>query len=329
MNFSDFLTQATNKSFWEQNKIICFSGKEYSFLFINNLFKLLQEKNALAEPYRSLILESTDENKLQSHLQQSFLGQKTFYWLGECDSKETTKKKNTLDFLIEYKGPNFIAFFLNEDKITTKISNALQKITLIELEQCNESLFAKITTIFDKNFSKEKLDLVKKIFLKINIISIDQAFLLMQYIEIISLKAAEKSYEYLLNITSTLKPELYTLSQYFFNKQHKTFFSTWSKIQQDYPEMFWISFWAEQIWRAFYVTKFLKENNFAKAKSLSFRLPFSFLKNDWKTFSLNELANAYEFLYTSDFKLKTGSTICSLDMFFLNHFLGNFTEKGR
>lgn len=329
MNFTDFLNQTTNKSFWEKQIVICFTGKEYSFLFLNNLFKLLQKNNTLPASYQPLLLESTDENKLQSHLQQSFLGQKTFYWLGECEIKETAKNKiKSLDFLIAYKGPNFIAFYINKDKITAKVSNALKKITLIELEQCDEILFKKIATIFGKNFNKEKLNIVKKIFLKTKNISLDQAFLLMQYVEIISTKAAEKSYEYLLNITATIKPELYTLSQNFFTRQPKPFFYAWSKIHQDYPEIFWISFWAEQIWRAFYVTKFLKENNFAKAKSLSFRLPFSFLKTDWKNFSLNELANAYQFLYTSDFKLKTGSTICSLDMFYLNHFLGNFIEKG-
>lgn len=327
MNFIDFLNQSINKSFWEEQKPICFLGKDYPFLFFNNFFRLLNEKKILAAPFRPLLLETTDENKLQSHLQQSFLGQKTFYWLGECEAKESAKSKfKMLDFLINYKGPNFIAFYLDEEKVTAKISAALKKITTIELENfVDEQLFKKICTFFDKNFSKEKLEITKKIFSQTKNIQLDQAYLLLQYLEIISTKTAEKSYQYLLSVTTTLKPELNQLSQHFFAKKEKLFFNTWSKIYQDYPDMFWISFWAEQIWRAFYVKKFLTENNFAKAKSLSFRLPFSFLKTDWKTISSNELANAYQFLYTSDFKLKTGSEICFIDIFYLNHFLGSFS----
>jgi hypothetical protein len=91
-------------------------------------------------------------------------------------------------------------------------------------------------------------------------------------------------------------------------------------MQESYPQLFWIVFWSEQVWRAHFVVTFLKDNNITQARSMSRRLPFSFIKTLWKKYSLKELAEANSFLYKADYAAKTGSTFCTLDLFFTNHF---------
>jgi hypothetical protein len=117
---------------------------------------------------------------------------------------------------------------------------------------------------------------------------------------------------------------LYTLSKLFFTKQKKKFFSLWATCQEEYTVPFWTVYWGEQLWRAYHVTKFLKQNNFPAARRFAFRLPPSFLKDDWRQCSLPELEKAYAMVYDIDFAFKVGSTFCSLDLLYSSYFLGKF-----
>ena len=91
--------------------------------------------------------------------------------------------------------------------------------------------------------------------------------------------------------------------------------------------MFWIAFWTNKLFRAYYFIQFFKKKDFAQARSISYGLPFMFVKRDWQNFSLDQLSKYHDFLYTSDFKFKTGSTFYSLDLFYLNHFCVKDTKK--
>ncbi len=325
MNFSDFLQQAKTKKIWSNKKVICFKGQNYPILFFNRLFKILHQKNILPAPHKNLFINSTDKKQLQANLQQSFLGQKSFYWLGEYNFKGKDQNK-LLDFLTVYKEPHFIAFFLNDEIISCKISSNLKKNTVINMQDIiDESIFKKILKLFDLNFSNEKLKFVSKFF-KQTPPRLDQVCMLMQYLELINSKATNIFYNYLMSTILEMQTPLTLLSQYFFSRQIKPFLKIWSTIYNEYPEMFWISFWSEQIWRAYYVVKFLKQKNYTQARRVSFRLPFTFINKDWKNFCPNSLARQHQFLYNNDFKLKKGSTFCFLDLFYIDHFINKYSQ---
>lgn len=328
MKFDDFLKNAINKNFWAKQKVICFIGNDHPFLFFNYFFTKCKNNNFLPAEYKNLPLNTTDSIQLMGSLQQSFLGQLNFYWLSECEIKTSgSKKNNILDFLLQYKGPNFIAFYLNEEKINSQIRNKLKKILTIEISPLvDEKLFKQIASFFNQKISSEHFRFISNL-LKNNNASIDQAFMWIKYLELTSNKASNKVYEYLTSIISEEQPSLNKLSQLFFSRKAKPFFDLWAKIHNEYSEMFWIAFWSEQIFKAYYVVKFLNKKNFMQARKISFRLPFSFINNDWKTFSLNELSKQHEFIYNNDFKIKKGSTYCFLDLFYFNHFTGFFKSE--
>ncbi len=334
MKLEELFKKICDKSFWSDQNTLFFKGSNYPFLFINNLFKTLEEKNIIPTPFKNLIINSTDKIQVSGSLQQSFLGETTFYWLGEYKFKKTDKTKiKLIDFLLTYNGPNFAAIYINEEKLPAKTlkqikSKSLQDKSLIELkEQIDFEDFKSMALFFGKNINEKKLKIASQIFKNTKTIPLDAAISLMNYLELISVKMADSFYNY---ISSTLiqdNPSLTNLAEYFFAKNPEAFFSLWSKIYQDYPEMFWVAFWSEQIWKAHYVVKYLKQKNFTAARSLSFRLPYSFINKDWKKAELPSLQGCYKFLYSYDFALKTGSTFCALDLFYLNYFTNNFTQK--
>ena len=59
------------------------------------------------------------------------------------------------------------------------------------------------------------------------------------------------------------------------------------------------------------------------AKQISFRLPFTFVQKDWRSYSIRELKNAHQFIYTLDYDFKHGSTM-AFDLFFSKFFSNQF-----
>ena len=312
----------TNKNF--PNKPICFTGKENPFLFLSTLFFQLKKENILPTPYKNLIFESTDKSELHSSLTQTFLGQTYFYWLGNCTIQSTDKKGiKFIDFLSTYKGPHFIGLYL--DKIKGEKFTKKSTFQIIEIEEeFNENDVATILDFFKINLTAEKRNFLHHLLSQNNYnLNLDSILMMLNYIDLIKLDKNGETLNYLSSIIGKQTTSLNLLAKQFFEQKPKELFNTWSKLQNDFSDVFWISFWAEKIYRAYFVVKFLQNKNFTKAKSLSFGLPYSFLNKDWKNFSLNRLSNYYNFLYTNDFKVKIGSTFCFIDLFYLKHFTEN------
>jgi hypothetical protein len=328
MKLIEFLNQSKQKEFWHGSSVVCFKGESYYFLFFSALFDFLGKKELLPATRKNIFITDIDKSKLFASLQQSFLGQTYFYWLGEYTVSSKDKNKlQMLDFLVKYKGPHNIAFFLNTEKLTIKNLSLYKKVDFIEVEnKVDKDLFQVFLKFFEYKISSKKLGLIRKL-LQTSAVSLDQVCILLQYLGLINDKMVDGFSQYLSSIISKEQPSLFLLSQHFFQRQAEPFFGIWSKLYKDYPDMFWISFWSEQIWKAYNVVKFLREKNFTQARSMSFRLPFTFINRDWKNFSLNELAKLYQFLYNIDFAIKTGSNFDSLDLFYFNHFMKKYCEK--
>ena len=320
MKFEEFLDNLSTTSFKFKKKITCFIGDEYTFLFFNNLNKLLKNKFMFPYEFKTLNLNSKEKAYFYSSLTQSFLGQNNFYWLGDITQASNSKNKEEfLTFLSTYKGPHFISFFLSKDE-KLEITSLSKSVEIIEIENSiDKSIFIKLLNLFEIKTNKQKLGLISdKIFFNSSY-PLDVACMLMKYFELINLRYVDEFNNYLAPILGS-KTSLYALSDAFFSNKEKLFFDLWQDINSDYSDMFWISFWADQVFRAYHVVKFLAQKDFVKAKRSSFRLPYNFIKRDYKQFSLEKLANYYEFLFNIDFAIKKGSSFCVLDLFYLNHF---------
>ena len=73
----------------------------------------------------------------------------------------------------------------------------------------------------------------------------------------------------------------------------------------------------------------MKNNNNTAARTVSFRLPFSFLKKDWRMITGTQLQRAHEEIYNLDHAFKNSGSFDMLDLFYLTFFLGNIDNKSQ
>lgn len=322
MKISEFLVKAKETSFWKESTTFCFRGNSYSFLFLRVLFNFLKKKEIVSFD----CLRVAEKNLLLASLQQCFLGQKSFYLLGNVvdniSSKSKKNKQDVIDFLASYQGPHSIAFFLpREYKFSSKKTKNVMQVDLEDISNEKE-LFA-VLKFFEQDLSSDKINILKNILKEVGTIPLDAICMFINYFMVTNFRLTSLLPRHFINL---LEPEvsLYSLSEAFFSKKEKLFFKLWSECHNEYSAPFWIIYWSEQLWRAFHVTKFLKQNDLISAKKISFRLPFSFVKSGWKTCYLNELLNAHKFVYDIDFAVKTGASFCFFDFFYYKYFLGKF-----
>jgi hypothetical protein len=315
MEFDLFLKQAKMEDFWRNKNFFCFQTNKYSPFFFYTFFNYVWKKKLLPVVLKGSITRNISSVSILSLIGQGTLGERNFFWLGDIEKSVTDKnKKNVIKSLLSYLGPNVIAFFVNDD-VKVKKSDVIKVKNDITLKD-----FQQLEVFFDKSVKGKKLFFVKRIFSQIGTISLDFACMLFEYLDLLSDRYVDDFFSYLV---SSLKYDesLRHLSGYFFSKNSSRFFKLWSSVYSNYSEMFWIAFWSEQIWRAYYVVLFLQNNDFISARKMGFRLPIAFLKKDWNLVSLSQLSKLHDFLYFIDFSMKKGSTFYSLDLFYCHHFL--------
>jgi hypothetical protein len=320
MNFLEFLKTIKNKDFGQQYNVLCFSGDIYPLLFFKTIFDFLFEKKIIEEKPQFVEVGKKNANELFSCLQQSFLGQVRFYYLGDYSGRLDKKKEKVLQFIFSYDGPHSVSLFV-DSKIKIKKSKSLLSIDLPKAIKKND--FLSFVDFLQKDYSKQKHAAISKVFNSVNALSLDEACRFVDCLDLVSTKSIGEFEQY---VKLFLEPEksLFTLSSYFFARNSKAFFSLWKEICNSYPDIFWIMYWSDQVWRAYYVVKFQRKKKPQAASKICFRLPFTFSKMHWRDYTLQELSGAHEFLYNADYALKTGSKFCFLDLFFAKHFSKSF-----
>ena len=316
MKFEEFLQKIPDHSFWKKHHNFCFRATtpSYPFSFFSLLLPFFNQKQTFLNPIKHVPNQMYETTKISALLTQSILGMHYTYWLGDVSHLAKEKKNNPFNLITSYTGPHAIIYFLtNSVKIK---SDAI----IIDLEdRITISSFKQLLNIFEINIHEKKLTLLEHLFQKVRSIPLDAACACIQYIDLIHTKMFPSFLNYFIK-TLEIQPSLLQLAENFFSKNTKTFFSQWFKIKDEYPNMFWLAFWSEQVWKAFFVTNFLRTNDFAKAKKMSFRLPFTFLQRDWKKYYPSYFQHLYQQLYTIDYATKNGSLFCSFDLFYSNHF---------
>lgn len=158
------------------------------------------------------------------------------------------------------------------------------------------------------------------LFKKYKTISLDTACLVLQYVQVLGSAQRDFMNEWL-DALIVPQQSLFLLSQYFFARQPTSFFVQWSKLVDAYSPQFWCVFWSEQLWRAYHYVYLTRQGNISTAREAGFRLPFSFLRKDWRTLPLNNIKKAHERMYEIDFSLKNGGDSGVFDLFYSQFFI--------
>jgi len=322
MQIKEFLSTANNPSFWHSAKTLCFTGAEYPARFFTQLFESVVTAKMLSAPYQRVDAAGREKSELHALLGQSMLGSTSFFWLGNLSEERVSKSATAFkQYAASYTGPHQLAFFIETEHLPTPCSaqiiqlpNMLDQTEFVALAGflgCPDIM--KKNALFQHLFQQQKQ-------------SLDRCLELLDYVTLATVKQTAAFTAYLDTLYEN-QTTLQDLAECFFAKRDNAFFIRWQALQHHYPPIFWVVFWAEQLWKAIHVTQFMHQKQFVQAKKMSFRLPYSFINRDWQRANVNELVRCHEFLYQIDYGIKTGSTFCSLDLLFVHYFTGAFTRE--
>lgn len=318
MSLVQFLTSLD--SHFSQDKrylVTYFQTESYPIIFSLLLRNYIRTNyNASLYTY-SLADESV--SALQIQLETYFLGSSLSYWLTHSlGDLEKAKQKEITRYIKQYQGPHTVICFGQEELTGTHINTVIipQSIT-------KEILYTLLPMLGMQRTAREEL-FIKKLGTYQATLSLDTACLLLYYGRLLNRNQYDEFFNYWFGQLVDSKQSLFKLSQLFFAKQAGPFFKEWQQIRQSYATQFWISFWSEQIWRAYNFIYLARAHNWIEAKKISARLPFSFMQRDWKQIKLDELYNAHQSLYTLDYKLKHGVSEIGLELFYNTFFLNEF-----
>lgn len=317
MKLVDFINQLIvgSPTTTDYSKII-FVHSEYPYLFISLLQRHLKKQFII----ESLVSgDGTSMSALTlTGTQTSFLGNSIIYFYNGIYEGESRKKTGILEQLQSYSGSQTVV-------VVSKSPLTLQTRDIqIELDHpVDKALFKALIVLAGFDFSERLQAAQKIVFSRVGKLSLELACLLLNYVTVAGSWFDDFSKQWL-DLIVQPDTSLFVLSQYLFAKNVTGFYGQWQKISHHYSDMFWISFWSEQLFRACHVVQFQQQKHFAQAKAISHRLPFSFLNQDWKKYSAQELSHAHDFVYALDHSLKNGSDQTMLDVFYHGFFNGTF-----
>lgn len=308
MDILNALKNITTPSWITQYRAIIFTGtQEYPVLFFSLLMQ--QFKKQSGNPVQT-IQEGESYASILHRLESSFLGMTSIYWLGDIQRYDQTTREKLTAYIENYQGPNVIVAYINgyagkTSKLRIQIELPAQITKKHMQELCTLFGNGRVRTAPDLSIYEKQLTL-------------DRACLLIQYLSVVGSGIRDFSEQWL---SYVIVPEqsLFTLSQYFFARDGMRFFKQWSTVKELYAAPFWISFWSEQLWRASLFIQLSEQHNFAEAKRISYKLPFSFIQRDWKKVTSDELKRAHDVLYQCDYAIKNGGDENVLEMFYVDY----------
>ncbi len=319
MRLLNFLLQVHQNKALPIAQLVCFRGqRNYPLLFFSLLFSWLKKQEC-----HQIMFVDVDEQKeslIQARLETSFLGTSILYWFGNLAKLNYKTQERWITYLQEYRGPHTIAFFITEDTsfsfvqgaVTVHIPDTVSHKEMIVLQQ----LLPTVSPTLNKQF-------LQQLGTKQQNISLDLSCLLVHYALLIG-KNSDIFFTAWFEHIMPPKISLFLLSQHFFAKNTRLFFAEWLRMQNNYNPQFWIAFWSEQLWRAALWVDLTSNKSYIEAKKIQFKLPFSFIKRDWKNYHADELQNAHQFVIAVDYHLKNNGSSCALDLFYSKFFLNQF-----
>lgn len=311
MDFITVLKNVASPSWIAQYRVVKFTGiQEYPLLFFSLLIQHLRKQG-------SQLIQTLGEGESYSNIihrfESSFLGMSSVYWLGDLQRYDQATRDKLIAYINAYQGPNVLMVYMpaptERAERTPKTTLQIEVPTLLTKKHIQElcTLFGngRVRTAPDLGMYEKQLTL-------------DRVCLLIQYLSVLGSGVHDFNEQWLGYV---IVPELslFTLSQYFFARDGMRFFKQWAVLKDQYAAPFWISFWSEQVWRASLFIELSEQRNFAEAKRISFKLPFSFIQRDWKQVTSSELKRAHDVLYRCDYAIKNGGDGNMLELFYADY----------
>lgn len=301
MDLKIFLEHAKNQEWWLNQSIVFFiMDADYPRLFFAQLFKQIMP---LIGAVQSLDFHDTENaHAIRAACESSFLGQKSYYWCKHLGVLDAKRRGSWLDYCKNYRGPNCL--LVGVSQAPAGIDKHIVQVPIAELTTSAEIqqmlAWSGIRDIKLRSF------IAAEICKRTQKVPLDTVSLSAHYGV---LAGADYSSVFPRVIDTVLLPEksLFTLSGFLLARNAQQFFRAWAAVVHDYPEIFWIAYWSDVLWRAYYFASRMQAGNISEAKQIGNRLPFSFLQRDWKTADICRLKNAVAALYEIDRDLKNGA----------------------
>lgn len=319
MQLIQFLESASSKEFLNTPRVILFQAREYPIVFLSQFFTVLKAQQYV----ETIACDTLVPQEIFAKLEMSFLGLSSLYWLTGMEDLDEKRKSALVTYLKSYTGAHTVFGFISSDSSIKEQKNLL----IISIpDALDAAIFQALAVYFQKINAQKNTLFQKLLFAHAPTITLDQCCVAIHYGQLIG-KDTQLFCASWLDAIIAPEKSLFILSQHFFAKDAKAFLQLWAKVGHEFGLPFWVAFWSEQVWRASYFIAYQEQKQFAPAKKISFRLPFSFMQRDWKKVQREELKNAHAFLYDFDFNLKnSNSESISLDLFFAK-FFGNQFQK--
>jgi len=293
--------------------VIYFTGEIYQPIFLEKVKNFIEKQ--IGESIQKISQEQPF-NDIQARLGTTFLGQSQWFWL---QSLELKKKNEFAQFLKHYSGPHRLIIFVPKEDAEL-IVPLDQMYVIANSYTCDQ--VKKISLLYDDQKPEITAYFFSKLFSIKKEYSLEQLFLLKEYGGLLGSNMGPFFQEWIEKLVVS-DVSLFYLSQLFFEKNGADFFIQWNRVRGLYPDQFWTAFFSEHLFKAYF---YVQHKSFVPAdqKQLTFGLPFSFLKNDWKLYRGRELQQAHQKIYKIDLSLKRSGSSYQLDSFCMSFFNGHF-----
>lgn len=303
MNVQGFLQNYSTLFTSENDKVIVFKGHAYAPLFFSLVVEKIKQDQSKMFKNAFDVMDVAD---LFSQLSTSFLGSVGIYWLGNISRFKPTQQKKVIQFLKKYEGPHKVILYSSE-----KTAFVPNHGIVIEMEK--EYLYESVKSISSLYPEKNVTGIIyflRAMFQKKRKYSLEELCLLLQYQAVLG-KNKDLFLEQWFSKLAVDDFSLFHVSELFFAKKNDEFVEYWNVVFPRYSEMFWVSFWSDQFFKA-YCYVFQKQQGKIVSKYETYGLPFSFLRFDWKKHNLETLQKCHQKIYQVDAVLKTGGNSRSM-----------------
>ncbi|MGB8468271.1 MAG: hypothetical protein WCE21_04630 [Candidatus Babeliales bacterium] len=279
-------------------------------------FSLFLQARAVVIPAPQLVTIDVSTRSLrefQALTAISFLGMAQRFWIGNLSVLALTVRQEWLVFLTQYCGPHYIYAYIDAADSTT-----VKDIPVIAVPVSGDiSVASALNNVLCDAAHKTRVErFLPYLFRHTTQWPLETLCVFLMYAPVLSATYGEQFIKRWLPVLAPHDESLFQLSSLFFARNTQ-FFSMWLRLVDEYQPSFWTAFWSDQFWRSALFVHYAEQNQFATAKKITHRLPFSFTKKDWKNFSYQSLVAAHEALYAADHAIKNGGGAHLIDQVLL------------
>lgn len=277
-------------------------------------------KRELNNQVQHLDLTVLDTSAVMMQLEAQFLGLSLVYWLGSLQYVDKKTRAWWLEYIVRYQGPHKLLFTLHPQDIPEQHPWFMVNLPAT----VDRALYSQMCTNFRPELGKRSVAFEQAIFAQRAAVSLDTACLLLSYQQVVG-AGTEQFFRQWFSSLAAPEQSLFALSGALLAKQPRQFFEQWAHIKDEYPEPFWVTFWSEQLWRAYFFSAYMRARALAEAKKIAAaRLPFSFIQRDWRLIKPVELCRAHQFVYDLDVQFKHGAVQGGIERLYYRYLNNEF-----